>query len=74
MRKNELRTNARLMGTASTAGTFSSVSTLPSQRFKLNAGVDLATSSNLSVRFEYTGEFARAYRSNTASVKLSYLF
>ena len=38
---NEWSTNARLAGAPATAGTFNSVSALPSERLKLNAGVVL---------------------------------
>ncbi|WP_213958845.1 autotransporter outer membrane beta-barrel domain-containing protein [Variovorax sp. dw_954] len=61
-------------GAAPGTNAFNVSSSVPNQRLKLNAGVNLISHRNLDVKLEYTGEFAKGFTSSTGSLKLSYLF
>jgi outer membrane autotransporter protein len=43
-------------------------------RLKTTTGVDLKATDRIDVRLEYTGEFAKAFQTNTGSLKLTYKF
>jgi hypothetical protein len=66
--------DAQLAGIAGVAGTFRTVSSAPASRAKVALGANLLTRQNFNFKFEYSGEFASHYRSNTGSLKLSYLY
>lgn len=71
---NSWGADAQLVGIATEGGTFRSVSSAPNSRAKLNLGANLSMRSNLDLKLEYSGEFARGYRAHTGSLKLSYLY
>ncbi|MGN6482659.1 hypothetical protein, partial [Luteibacter sp.] len=53
---------------------FSQSSTLPKERLKTTAGLDLKTGDHWDVRLEYSGEFANHLTSDTGALKVSYKF
>lgn len=53
---------------------FSQSSTLPKERFKTTAGLDLKTGANWDIRLEYSGEFANHLESDTGALKVTYKF
>jgi hypothetical protein len=53
---------------------FNQSSTLPKERFKTTAGLDLKTGANWDIRLEYSGEFANHLESDTGALKVTYKF
>ncbi len=72
--QNNLGASLQFAEAAPGSAAFQVGSDLPTSRFKSTAGLDLGVSDQVDIRFEYSGEFADHYHSNTAALKVTYKF